>query len=213
MILHRIDYNDGCLFTSKSDINIGDMAIHNNDLYRSKYPDKNHITICNKSNHFSIQEHWDKIEAQSTNLSLPNIPYVEIEESVEDLAYEYYVSSPYHDIVSSYHWLNGYKAASAKEWSTQDVIDILNKYYTDEAPGDYIKRDIGRLLQLLQPKVVSIEVEMEEGEWHSKQTTYDQPDREWFVKYDCPKPTTYVKDGRTFLKVIKVNHESQLQIT
>ena len=100
----------------------------------------------------------------------------------------------------------GYKAASAKKWSDEDIekaiqfgIDITCKHTTSThgTNFDKVEDDKNNYIVSLQPKIKSIEIEMTQG-------AYD------FL--DCPvigeeRPMTYEKDGKTFLKVKSVTYE------
>lgn len=158
-----------------------------------------------------------KIIAQSPNLSLPNIPYIEIEEDVNDLAYQYYTSSQYHDIGSGYHWSNGYKAASAKKYTEENLRKALqvlsDSSYIQESSEHYtmdsvrFSKTFDEIIQSLQPKPVSVEIEMRKGCGIIIKPC-DCSEMDMDCQYLIDKPITYIKDGKTFLKVKKVNCES-----
>ena len=210
MKLEPIEYNGGVIWVDKEVVPRG--------IY---YNSENGKIV-------PLVEEWRKefgdkylhIVAQSPNLSIPNIPYVELEEeNVEDKAYLVMMNyltdgNPEGDFKHSTigaddnknWWIAGYKAASAKKWSDEDIekaiqfgIDITCKHTTPThgTNFDKVEDDKNNYIVSLQPKIKSIEIEMTQG-------AYD------FL--DCPvigeeRPMTYEKDGKIFLKVKKINYD------
>lgn len=143
-----------------------------------------------------------RVVAQSINLSLPNIPYVEIEEDIEKLAIEFANNnkSKFNNWYGAHDgFLAGYKAVSAKKYTEEDLREAFEAGRQCElfnrAPNEdeYIKS--------LQSKVVSIEIEM-------KKTYREIFDGEQTIHtHEGWKPVTYQRDGKTFLKVKSVQYE------
>lgn len=212
MILHRIDYNGGDIWVNKeAKIELGDWVfeLQPKDNIGDVHFINGEYVIAN-----DIQY---KIVAQSPNLSLPNIPYVEIEEDVEQLAIKasnkIVISKngqPDKTLVS--HWLNGYKAASAKKWTDEDLRKAFEAgaeldEFSEPAAGDMCPKwkDFYEYLESLQPKPVNIEIE----------TTCSVCGLVDAHKMSCKTesartqvPVTNLKNGKTFVKVKKVNYES-----
>ena len=142
------------------------------------------------------------IVAQSPNLSIPNIPYVEVEEDVEHLAKQFITDEWAKDdepikFGIQVGFIEGYKAASTKKWSDEDIRKAIRQGEINEGCTACRKTD-DEFLQSLQPKIKNIEIEMTQGAY------YD------FL--DCPvigeeRPMTYEKDGKTFLKVKTVTYD------
>lgn len=177
MILHPIKYNQGLIWVDKT-------AVAPIDFSKLNYQENNGL-VFNEENLKSFGAVYEIIAV--SNLNLPDTPSIEIEEDINDLAYQYYTSSQYHDITSSYHWLNGYKAASAKKYTEEDLRKAIRQGEINEGCTAARKTD-EEFIQSLQPKPVSVEIDMYNG------NTGD------FCEY--------WKDGKTFLKVKKVNYES-----
>ena len=150
-----------------------------------------------------------KVVAQSiTNPSyIDGVPFVEVGEDEEQLAIiasnkiaVHRDGRPDKTLVS--HWLDGYKAAQAKQFTEEDLrkaifwgsnINPINNKSGNSLIDDYISS--------LKPKVSSIEIEM-------TRTYEDLWIGELFVSVETGKftPKTYQKDGKTFLKVSKINY-------
>lgn len=194
MILHAIDYNGGQIWVHKQVKLISGDTFYNPEL-----------KMLDRYLHGTLYQWGDKLIAQSPNLSLPNIPYVEVEE-------DYFLSKIQPDFDTKESYQHGFHDAiqvvkdhySAKKYTEEDLekaIDMARQgVFTKISDGqtdkewDYTETEI---IQCLQPKVVSIEVEMEVGEVHYGSN----------VKHPC-KLRTYIKDGKTFLKVKSVNYRS-----
>ena len=220
-----IPYNGGTIWVDKKgEIKQGDT------VYRFYQDGDSHIgeSLPASDNLKRLKDDrvW-KVIAQSINLSIPNIPYVEIEEdesvAIRDEADAYcnqFDTSENEELLNYYHvhdaFLEGYKAASAKKLSEEDLrkafeagrqCEIFNKSLNED---DYI--------QSLQPKVVSIEIEMENktnediqielGIYGHDEGLTEKEYEDYKYKNSILKPITYSKDGKTFLKVKSIRYES-----
>lgn len=203
MKLEPIEYNGGVIWVDKklycttSDYCIG----FEGKLYP---PTPNFIGVLKESPVF-------KVICQSPNLSIEGILYVEVEKDVEELAieaadkyewdFESHEGNGYMDFQEGFK--EGYKAASAKKWSDEEVKEAIRLarectegYYNNIQ--DY--RDFewhhteDKILQSLQ-KIKSIEIEMEEYKFKVTDVRNNLPNI----------PITYQKDGKTFLKVKQIN--------
>lgn len=206
MKLIPIDYQGGQIWVDKEN------GIKAGDTYYST--DYNYIKICIEVDNefvqnalfyekgctvFDYSKDCFKVVAQSTNLSLPNIPYVEIEE----------IKSPYTEFpVPNQYWLEGYKAASAKKYTEED----MKKLYigTVQNVGTSIKQcDMPtweQVLQSLQPKVVSIEIETKQLFFTNGNSLEGIIASEGLQDTFIESPVTYNKDGKTFLKVKSIEY-------
>jgi hypothetical protein len=159
-----------------------------------------------------------KVVAQSPNLSLPNIPYLEVEEyeSIEAYLIEHGYTEEEKSIPSfrrlaeQSQWTKGYKSASVKKWSDEDMFGFAEEYaeYILKCEASKVINPSDAKLYLsnpmnlkkrkysLQPKIESVEIEME-------QKLVVKGNSDCFNEYDY-KPITYQKDDKTFLKVKQV---------
>lgn len=124
----------------------------------------------------NVRDCSGKIIAQSPNLSLEGIPYVEI--GWHEIKY-------LHKPSNDYYTLNGAGGLMREGGFTNVSLPLWLK----DNSNDWIKC-----------KVISIEVEIKD--W----CDYDDNPDGSFDKPDL-RPVTYTKDGKTFLKVEKVNYE------
>lgn len=133
-----------------------------------------------------------KVVAQSTNLSIPNIPYVEIEEDVESIVREYTDKAKLNGWEQSGFRI-GYKAASAKgKYTEEDLENAFNLGLSWDGE-DTETNTFNSFIESLQPKIESIEIEVENI---------------WTGLSDFDAPVTYQKDGKILLKIKKVNYDS-----
>jgi hypothetical protein len=222
MKLAPIEYENGIIWIDKSSMN-------NVEIGTTVWNDEDYSVYVTTVSLDSSRYHSDnvyKIVAQSSNLSIPNIPYVKVEEDVEDLAskasLEFYSDEncpnmPYETLVKQrlgYYlgWGDGYKAASAKKYSEEDLKEAflsgMIEQYDNESftctgdiitkniiVGDDTSKAIETYIQSLQPKIKNIEIEMRENSDTGNNIL------EWV------EAVTYQKEGKTFLKVKQVNYE------
>lgn len=232
MTLHAVHYNGGQIWIDKNTlptkIEKGIFGVNGKSEFNIDNPKHIALLVSFYGKHI--------IYAQSTNLSLPNILYVEIEEdgkdwsldSAKDFALTFikgtakkypkggHVTTDLikHVLIAGVEC--GYKygtKASAKKYTEGGVRRaFFSKPFIGfkrivAADGDYKKAEenvFQEFIQSLQPKVVSIEVEME----------YQNQDGNWSLYYPFAssakdeRPVTYIKDGKTFLKVKKVNYDN-----
>jgi hypothetical protein len=163
------------------------------------------------------------IIAQSPELSIPDIPYVELEEDVEQLAKQEFNHNCEGDTQCIWciedrklqnSFIKGYKAAQAKKYSEKHLLGFLNYYNstallsansTGENHGLSKQEILEKYIQSLKPKIESIELEMRDCE-----ITCNNSDCK--IK-GCINPihgdiaVTYQKDGRIFLKVKSIQYE------
>ena len=137
------------------------------------------------------------IVAQSPSLSIPNIPCVEVEEGVTVITNAIWEDTKCNDR----EWYElGYKAASAKKWSDEELKSKMKKWVMNPDENLWV---ISLINSLLQPKIKSIEIEMvtvDNSEWNDEHTVC-------YRESDIEEPITYQKDGKTFLKVKSVSYE------
>lgn len=116
-----------------------------------------------------------KIIAQSPNLSLPDIPYIEI------------------------------NTATDRNYTQEDIMDAWEIGAKEGMPFTKAKKE--SLFNILNPKPVSVEIEMRKGcGIIIKPCDCSEMDMDCQCLID--KPITYTKDDKTFLKIKKVNYES-----
>lgn len=215
MKLIPISYNGGTIWVdnSRTHANKGEWVVetHNPTL----------LTTCEVSGFLDLTKggYKDKvIVAQSTNLSISNLPYIEIEDreeswikidskagdilkdimKKEDSNSVLYTISPK---VLRKLIVAGYEVASAKKYTEEDLRKSLGKMYIacTENKDIHIAKETtkvtNQIIQSLQSKVESIEIE----------TTrfYDGfPDD--FLQI----PTHYEKDGKTFLTIKSIKYDT-----
>lgn len=209
MILHRIYYNGGDIWVREGDITKGSPMLFTK----------------NSKPHFSIAERdlpnegirWSVV-AQSTNLSLPNMPYVEAIIEKEHFvaviaAHNYATNLPSafdtrDCIIAEEGYFEGYKAASTNEHKR--MVALLDWM---EIKKEYSNEQIVLNFQSLQPKIKSIEVEMENIKDFMSEETFnrlfdmDRANQLWKKYKPYKNIKTYTRDGKIFLKVKKVNYE------
>ena len=211
MNIEPIPYNGGKIYVDKEPL-IGDLAYH------KFQPHLFHITEAN----IKIAHDCKKVIAQSPNLSIEGIPYVEVEEDVESAVNNHFKNywvkedgaelkggeiSP--EMMTSYlcevsAFIAGYKAASAKgRYTDEDIRKAWNESQKSIRFNAY--RDgsefnsVDDFIQSLQPKIKSIDIEMED------RSDYEGEEL-WEIMPNL-HPITYQKDGKTFLKVKKINYD------
>lgn len=156
------------------------------------------------------------------NLIIDYITYVGAEEDVERLAIEKFPkaysggSFNPNNIYKREIWIDGYKAAQPKKYTEEQVISALIKWQSGEFDHYY------EVIQSLQPKIESIEVETELMDVdYAWQLYRDDTQMQFhFHHYDSglkhfkkefehlyQQPITYQKDGKTYLKVTKINYK------
>ena len=218
MILHKIDYNGGQIWVDKeAPIEAGITPCFNEVVpWYAGYT----VTISlsrqfpyspdGKTNLF---EGIHKLVAQSTNqspnLSLEGIPYVEIEEDIENVVKQYTDAAKLNGWEQSGFRI-GYKAASAKKYTEEDLrkafqagrqreqgLHKSRSFSSGRTEDEYIQ-----YIQSVNRKVVSVEIEtrmVDDSEWNDEHTVcYREGDKEEIV--------TYQKDGKTFLKVKSIQY-------
>lgn len=204
MTLHRIDYNGGEIWVDK------DTRIPNNYKGWCWQPHWCKPVMVEPSDGYNLEVAYAQedqrefgggiIKAQSPNLSLPNIPYVEIEEDIEQLAIEFSQTKDKHpnDLIEGF--IAGYKAASAKKYTLDDIhkaVDLARK-----EP----RIMMGDIVESLQPKVVSINVGTTTEWWDGVLNCWVAAEDD-DTQHSRVVPVTYTRDGKTFLKVKKNNYE------
>ena len=113
MKLTKIAYGQGWLYVEFKP----NYCIKEGELYYKLYPNKEIKVAQSKG-----WGDWQIIVAQSTNLSIPNIPYIEVKDDIEKLAeieadkeewdFESHEGNGYNDFVNGF--TRGYKAAQSK---------------------------------------------------------------------------------------------------
>ena len=166
MHLQKIKYQEGWLYVDKgAEIEVGNFFYTPHELLNVE---------CNYdiSSHVPIEA--VKIVAQSPNLSLPNIPYVEDIEEDE----------------------------LAKKWSDEDMKNAYLEacgYHTNDDGSGY--KSYEEFEASLQPKIKSVEIEMDYDPIYGKRGAWTFGDYELATKV----PVTYQKEVggvlKTFLKV------------
>jgi hypothetical protein len=140
-----------------------------------------------------------KIIAQTPNLNIEGIPFIELEEDVDEKiipVFEWLLNkSEFNEEQKEfiqYALTQCYKAAQPKKYTEDDLrkaiglatsliqgVDVIAFTYPTEV-----------IIKLLQPKIVSVEVVMHLSDKGENGFEY----------------VTYQKDGKTYLKVIKINY-------
>lgn len=158
---------------------------------------------------------------QSTNLFLPNIPYVRLGESDWDIEQMGIAaadegneshSAGYH-MTAKIYWIKGYKAKSAKKYTEEQVRDLLYKagqraVFSKEQCLDLVEE----LIQSIEPKVKSIEVEMEgikdfmSEETFEKVWNHEHAEQLWNKYKPYKNFKMFEKNGSIYLTVKKVNY-------
>jgi len=142
------------------------------------------------------------------NLIIDVVTYVEVEEDVETIAHKY---CNYYDAAKVEGFIAGYKAAQPKKYTEDDLrkaIRMMQKKVKAKGKfGEPWERypTEEEVVQSLQPKIESVEIETK--------TVFDGDDEHDeggtlpSVVESYEQPITYQKDGRTYLKVNKINNE------
>ena len=173
------------------------------------------ISLAEYNNLKHISQESDglyKIVAQSPNLSIPNIPYVEVEEDNNQSFIDSVwlnTANPNNFSHNSFEFAaKAIIATSTKKYSEEDLrfhatrFAHLCRLHGAVTNNDTINLFDKEYIQSLQPKIKSIEIEMEIDENIEPISTGNYPHKDDYYY----KPTTYLKDGKPFLKVKKVNH-------
>ncbi len=195
--LKAIPYQLGYIFVDGSEIKEGDWFYSVKPRTADKAFGSNISewwkTVCEGN---ESARWFNKIIAQH-NLNLEGIPYVELEEDVEDIIESIVdretsaeLGSPIRSTYKRYCLL-GYKSAKARQYTEDDLrkaIDMARSQKSSYAmsTGGFDFED-DEIIQSLQPKIESIEIEMYNG--------------------NTDEPLTYLKDGKIYLKVAKINYQ------
>lgn len=198
MILHPIPYKEGILWVDKEkSVNKGLRWWVNGE-----------DGIGRISNDLSYLYYGNPVLAQSPNLSFPNIPYIEIEEDADEIADKFLenVFNCKRDLFQAKEWRwfkKIYWAASAKKYTEEDLFKAIGVAIGLFSPK-YACFEQGwkeTVLKSLQPKPVSVEIEINknccEQMWQCCECTNGP----------IVNLLSYIKDGKTFLKVKKINYE------
>ena len=206
--LYAIDYNGGQIWVDQ-----GRIAIKGEKFYFLGT-----VIDRNDDNAKAVQtKDCHPIIAQSLNLFLPNIPYVEIDEDIEQIALAVNRSRkfPARGGLED-EFVEGYKAASAKKYTENDLRKAFGAGV--KLGNEEVQEVIGRInqftalgedeyIQSLNPKPVSIEVEATIEWWDNNLNSWVGAEDD-DTHHSRVVPVTYTKDGKTFLKVLKVNYAS-----
>jgi hypothetical protein len=159
------------------------------------------------------------IKGQSLNQSLPGIPYVEIPKrdySLEaakqfclDNFKQSFTKHPLGGYMSNEGLVNiinvcveaGYKfgkKGSSKQFDNEDLRKALLAGITFGRKHEYGSVDVQEELQFLQPKVASIEVDIEIGHFGN------------LYAFEVPK--TFQKGGKTYVEVKSVQYEKESRL-
>lgn len=201
-----IDYNGGEVWISNDDTIWMDDLIYNQNT--------GELTEANDEWTGETHTIWKKVVAQSINLKepLPNIPYVQIEENIyqmsEDDANNWnWIDDP--EDAAKENWKNGwrygYKKASSKKYTEEDMKNCWFKAMRTFKDNQILStQQFNNFIQSLQPKVISIEIEMNQICGANNPCECFERDIDCQVLVDEIVP--YQKDGKTFLKVLKINY-------
>jgi len=193
-----IDYQQGKILVDENNqySKLGDLVVSlNGDTYKSTVGER----ALQKNEYVVIAQH---------NLNLEGIPFIELEEDAEEMftiELNKETKQVYDETLleaTKHGFLKGYKAAQPKKYTEEDVENaFLSGYWLhlNEDNNDLAtrKRKAKQFIQSLQPKIKSVEVEWlhkDEPHLNGKSTITD-------------RPITYQKDGKTYLKVNKINYE------
>ena len=168
MKLTRIKYQEGWLYVvDGKEIKDGDSILYRRDEPNFWKP------VQIKTEVPTLDVWWYKAVAQSPNLSIPNIPYVEMEEDIEQLARKLAEDEylPYQDMgkgrvdlntgLKREGYVTGYRAASAKKWSDEDMRKAIRQGEINEGCTACRKTDEEFLLSLQQINVLPLMLEMQ----------------------------------------------------
>lgn len=209
MTLNAIQYQNGYLLVDNS-------KVYNEDMYYSTGFKEVYKAVVDEPKEVSDRRDF-KIIAQSPELSIPDIPYVEVEDDAERIHSLALDEALIHNKLNGVSVLDlipmfiaGYKTAQAKKYSEEDVLIIRNKLVSMLPTGDVSTWDMvqavsaytkwfDEYIQSLQPKIVSIELEMKFNHYIIVEGKSS----------DIYIPVTYQKDGRTFLKVKQINYDTK----
>lgn len=180
MKLKSIPYQHGTLFVDEqAEIKEGTIIATKNAFHPCVGPEFNIVT--------PIAQH---------NLNLEGIPYVELEEDVDTKARHIIeeIGWFWHNTESSARNVARHIAAQPKKYTEGD----LKKAFFAGAKCQnsvHAAAEVHSFIQSLQPKIESIEVEM------------DWSIANYSITQDGWKYISYQKDGKTYLKVKKINYE------
>jgi hypothetical protein len=191
--LKCIDYQQGKIFVDEqAEIKEGDSIICTyGDGDIQVRVNKNDLKLDNFIDSKFKTKVYHKIIAQTPNLNLEGIPFIELEEDI---------ICPYPEHTqNAIDWHNGYTSAQPKQFTLEqmkEAIEMARKFWKTETAVNQFTYE--QIIQQLQPKIESVEVEWlhkDEPHLNGKSTITD-------------RPITYQKDGRTYLKVNKINYEN-----
>ncbi len=152
------------------------------------------------------------------NLNLDGIPYVELEEDNEQKLIKTAMNKWVGNLSKiglspeaidkiteeySFYYLSGYKAAQSKKYTEEQVkkaIELAKVMEDIDVQGLTLtvhKFDSDQIIQSLQPKIESVEVDYKLSVLSDDGT---------YIPNGCKIPITYQKDGETYLKVTKINY-------
>ena len=203
MIIEPINYVSGTIYVDKTTpIKDGQLGWSIND--------------CTYTHFKHLGEHYGHaIVAQSPDLLLRNIPYLEAHYAEEeDSAAIDYVTKIMgeHNLSNSTGkmMIDCYKAASGKKWSDEDIMKAYYQGCKDAVNSvtnelDFITPE--SYLQSLQPKIKSIEIEMDTEYYVNNEWKSVLLPSEWDDSNPTRQvPMTYQKNGKTFLKIKQINY-------
>jgi hypothetical protein len=183
--LKCIDYQQGkILVDEQAEIKKGDLILVNNEI----------LTAGGLADTYG--DDHSKIIAQTPNLNLEGIPYVELEDDVEKLMYDAIQKARGNDFKTFYELAvkncsEVYKAQPKKY--TED--DLRKAIAEARMSGQGLsKLTDNEIIKSLQPKIESVEIETTISLYKGNGT------------YGTEIPITYQRDGRTYLKVTKINY-------
>jgi len=211
MNLKTIPYQSKLVFVDKL---IGNLAYHTEGGIED---------VDNKSAYRFIPK--AKIICQEVGLNLEGIPYVKLEEDVEELADNFVKSQkPTYRSLERDGWVAtgfvaGYKAAQPKRFTEEQVRQAVAKAIDGvvenfDSDGDhYGVRSIytvDEIIQSLKPKIESIEIETYINKYTHKNCINkcgSYPSKCLCEMESKEELITYQEDGNTFVKLIKINYQ------
>lgn len=142
------------------------------------------------------------------NLIIDVVTYVELEEDIKRLSYEatkkqlirIFGSESKEEIEDDiqkrrYYFELGYKAAQPKQYTDEDMVKFCEYFINGNT--NMIWDALGKFKQQIKPRIESFEVE-------TNRARFPKGDDGW---EDVHEYATYQKDGKTFLKVTKINQQ------
>ncbi len=193
MKLKAIPYQSGYIFVdeSGSDFKVDDIVYDIiNQLVTSKIKKEMAVFF----NQVKERNQYFKIIAQHT-LNLEGIPYVELEEN-EARRYVASILGEHNlDNSTGKMMIECYKSAQPKKYTEEQVRDAIEMAQEQKSvrysPNEYeFKYTPDQIIQSLQPKIESIEVEADDSIFRD------------------PQIFTYQKDGKTYLRIKKISYET-----